>query len=62
MRQGLPGISASVNDFTLREEVINENHYWSGEATQETRDEDGDDGCFCSSWRKDVDNRGIDAQ
>lgn len=48
------GISASVDDFTPRKEVINESNHWSGE-------EEGD-GYFCSSWRKDVDNRAIDAQ
>lgn len=35
MRQGLPGISASVDDFTLREEAVNESHYQSGKAARE---------------------------
>lgn len=38
--------SASVDDFTPRKEVINESNHWL---------EKGEDGCFCSSWRKDVD-------
>lgn len=41
-------ISASVDVFTPRKEVINESNHWSGE--------EGDDGCFCSSCRKHVDN------
>lgn len=51
-----PGLvfPASIDDITPGKEVINKSCGWSGET--------GEDECLCSSWRKDVDNRPINAQ
>ena len=48
------GISGSTDDFTPWQDVINESLRCSAK--------EGKDRCFCSSWRKDVDDRAIDAQ